>query len=173
MTIRLATPADEPGIQSVIRACYDEYGFTWDPSGYMADIYDLNTHYLGQGHQFYVAEYNGSVLGTAALTTFSRLPGHQGEAILHGGKVRVASSDCSLERLYVHPQHRRLGIGIALFEHILDAARSRGSTHLELWSDKKLTKAHALYGKYGAVTVGERICDDPDESPEWGMLVQL
>jgi len=173
MIIRSATRADEPGIQRAIRACYDEYEFSWDPDGYMADIYDLKAHYFDHGDGFFVAEAEGEILGSAALEVFVRVPGNPGDVTIVDGKVRVCAADCSLERLYVHPDHRRKGVGIALLVHVLGEARRLGKTNLELWSDKKLTKAHALYEKYGAINVGERICDDPDESPEWGMLIAL
>jgi len=172
-SIRPATQADSHSVVQVIQAVYDEYGFSWEAEGYNADLYDLKGHYLDRGHRFWVAENaNGRVLGTTALKTFNEIPGEDGWQQF-GGKIRVAGADCSLERLYVHPDARRIGMGIALFELVVDEAQRDRRKRMEIWSDKKLTKAHALYEKYGAVRVGERICDDPDESPEWGMRLDL
>ncbi|MBV6456964.1 MAG: hypothetical protein HONBIEJF_00069 [Fimbriimonadaceae bacterium] len=172
-SIRPASQADSPGVVSVIQAVYEEYGFSWEAEGYNADLYDIEGHYLAKGHRFWVAEDSeGVVQGTTALKTFPTIPGGDGPQN-HHGKVRIAGADCSLERLYVHPAARRVGMGIALFELVVEAARSDGCSRMEIWSDKKLTKAHALYEKYGAVRVAERICDDPDESPEWGMRLDL
>jgi hypothetical protein len=44
---------------------------------------------------------------------------------------------------------------------------------MEIWSDKRFAEAHALYRSLGAKLVGERICHDPEQSPEWGFLLDL
>jgi hypothetical protein len=44
---------------------------------------------------------------------------------------------------------------------------------MEMWSDKRFEDAHRLYQKLGAEVVGERICHDPDQSPEWGLLLPV
>jgi hypothetical protein len=44
---------------------------------------------------------------------------------------------------------------------------------MELWSDKRFEDAHRLYQKLGARVVGERICHDPDQSPEWGLAIDF
>jgi putative acetyltransferase len=172
VTIRLADNRDIVGIERVIRAVYEEYEFTWDAEGYHMDLYDIEEHYLGRGHPFYVAETYGRIVGTAALTTFARIPGEVG-TLTSGSKVRIAGTDCSLERLYVDPDERRMGIGSALLATVVAEAKSRGATAMEIWSDKKLKDAHRLYEKNGAKLVGDRICSDPDESPEWGMILSL
>ena len=92
---------------------------------------------------------------------------------MHQEKLRLAQADCSLERLYVRPEHRRSGIGRALFQTAIEEARSKSASLMEIWSDKRFQDAHRLYDRMGAVTVGERICDDPDHSPEWGLILEL
>jgi putative acetyltransferase len=171
--IRAAEAADAAKAVEVVRAVYDEYGFTWDEGDYHADLYDLKTHYLDAGHRFWIAEDGGRALGVVALEIFERIPGDAATSVLHGGKVRVGGADCSLERLYVRPDCRRGGVGTALFQTCLHAGRSLGRSLMEIWSDKRFEAAHRLYGRFNAVTVGERICDDPDESPEWGLAVKL
>ena len=52
-------------------------------------------------------------------------------------------------------------------------ARRRGFERLIGWSDKRFEEAHGLYAKVGMGRVGERICDDPDKSPEWGFALAL
>lgn len=169
--IRPATGADSLPAANVVRAVFDEYGFTWDAEDYCADLYDLQGHYLEAGSQFWVAEMEGQIVGTTALEVYEVLPGIVGEAIEFSGKIRAAGSDCSLERLYVHPQVRGRGLGKALLETSILGAKGRRA--MEIWSDKKLEKAHRLYGHYGAISIGDRICDDPDESPEWGFVIDL
>lgn len=174
MTIRLAAQDDEAAIQHVIRTVYDEYGFPWEPDGYHADLYDLKGYYLDPGDPFWVAEVDGKVVGTVALELFERMPG--APSTLHyppQGLPRIGGCDCSIERLYVHPEGRRLGVGFALTQTVINEARRQGRTQMEIWSDKKFEDAHRLYKRFGAVVVAERTCDDPDESPEWGLIISL
>jgi putative acetyltransferase len=173
-TLRSATPADTPGIVRVIRAVYDEYGFTWDPPGYHADLYDLQGHYLDRGHAFWVGEQeDGLIVGTIAMEFFDRLPGEPGSAVVIADTVRLCGCDCALERFYVHPTARRQGLGSALMEAVLQDTRERGRRCVEIWSDKRFVDAHRLYGRWGATAVSERICHDPDQSPEWGLILRL
>jgi putative acetyltransferase len=165
---------DSAAVCSVIKAVYDEYGFAWDPETYHADLYDLNAYYFDRGDLFWVAEIDGQIVGTVAFERFSQIPGEVGQlSNIEGALPRVGGCDCSLERLYVHPSARRMGVGTALVERVLAEARDHGHSYLEMWSDKRFGDAHRLYGRYGADVVAERICDDPDVSPEWGLIVRL
>lgn len=171
--MRLATADDVENVVSVIRPVYDEYNFTWDPAEYHADLYDLQAHYLDHGWPFWIMEIDGRAVGTVALTQHQSVPGELGTTIEVNDKVRVAGTDCELNRLYVHPDARRQGIGEELTKIVIDEAKRRGCRAMELWSDKRFGDAHRLYGRFGARVVGDRICDDPDVSPEWGLLIEL
>jgi GNAT superfamily N-acetyltransferase len=173
LVIRRATNADIPEVVRVIKAVYDEFGFPWEPEGYHRDLYDLERFYDAVGDAFFLAERDGVAVGTAAVEFFPRVAGAVGGVAERDGYVRVAGADCSLERLYVVQEARRGGVGSALVLHVMEAARQGGGTVMELWSDKKFGDAHRLYGRYGAVVVGERLCDDPDLSPEWGLALPL
>jgi putative acetyltransferase len=152
----------------VIKAVYDEYGFEWDPEGYHADLYDLDGYYTRRGDRFYVALQDGVVQGTGALELF---PAHPAE--FANPLPRIEGCDCSIERVYVHPEARRQGIGLAITQRVIQDARDLGRSKMESWSDKRFTEAHLLYQKMGAEVVAERICDDPEESPEWGLALRL
>ena len=161
------------GARETIRLVYEEYGFTWEPEGYHADLFDVRGQYLAEGHRFWVYVEGERVLGTGALETYPRLPGQMGETVEVEGKVRVAATDGSVERLYVHPEARRRGIATLLMKTVTETAQGDGLTALEVWSDKRFLSAHKLYEKLGAREVGERICDDPDVSPEWGLVLPV
>lgn len=173
MTLRLAVASDAPAIQGVIRTVYEEYGFSWDPEGYHADIYDLEGHYLQYGDRFWIAELDGAPVGCVGLEVFPPHPGELGTLIEVDGMLRAAGADSELCRLYVLPQARGRQLGRLLTETVLQAARAAGCRGLELWSDKALTHAHRLYESMGAERIGDRICNDPDEAPEWGMIFRL
>ena len=144
--IRRAVTADSPAAAAVVRTVYDEQGFTWDEAGYHADLADVEHSYAA----FFVAEQDGEIVGTAGLTERG-----------------------SLERLYVLPGARGSGLGSALLTAVADEARRRRHSQLEIWSDKLLVDAHRLYKRHGARLVAERVNDDPDESHEWGLVLDL
>lgn len=184
--IRPATQADAEAAAAVVHAVFDEYGFTWEAEGYHQDLYQLERHYLARGHRFWVAVLGeketgtengtvvGTVVGTVALERFpDPLPGAPGTAGIWEGQQRVGASDGSLDRLYVHPRARRLGIGRGLVQCLVQEAQRLGLSRIEIWSDKRYLEAHRLYAQVGAQQVGERICNDPDQSPEWGFQLIL
>jgi len=183
--IREATNSDVDGIVRVVKAVYDEYGFTWDAEEYHADLYDPDAYYGQRGDVFLVAESlgrgkskeeggrEGGILGVIGLCFHDRITGVAGVTVLVDGKIRAAGSDCSLERLYVHPEARRQGVGEALTREVVVRAKKARKSVMELWSDKRFGDAHRLYGRFGAMTIGDRICHDPDQSPEWGLVIVL
>lgn len=146
MEVRRAVAEDSPAVGAVVRAVYDEFGFTWDDAGYHADLRDVEASYAA----FFVAEANGRIVGTAGLTAAG-----------------------SLERLYVLSGSRGSGAGSALLRTVAEEARGRGHRRLEIWTDKRLEDAHRLYQRFGAWHFGERVNDDPDRSAECGYTLGL
>ena len=146
MTLRRAVAADSAAARAVVKAVFDEYGFTWEEHGYHADLQDVETSYAA----FFVVESDGRIVGTAGLTDAG-----------------------SLERLYVLPEARGSGAGSRLLGAVADEARRRGHRQLAIWFDKRFVDAHRLYERRGARVVGERVADDPDASHEWGLLLEL
>ena len=167
-TIRRATNNDINGIVDVIKSVYDEYGFGWHPESYHADLYDIESSYDAAGDIFYVAEVDGRIAGTAALELFPMI-----ENAFDGHLVRTVGCDCSVERLYVHPDFRRRGIARQLMDRVIADAKELGRSSMEVWSDKQFVEAHAFYKQIGARLVGDRLCDDPEQSPEYGLVLDL
>ena len=58
--------------------------------------------------------------------------------------------------LFVHPDHRRQGLGQQLLTRLLQSARSRGLAWATLEVSEKNTAALALYHKFGFETIGKR-----------------
>ena len=165
---------------AVVRGVFDEYAFTWEAEGYHGDLYDLRAHYFERGHSFFVAEVEAiegdveqRIIGTSALKLFETIPGFTGQTIQIEGRTRLCGTDCSLDRLYVLPSARRLGIGNALTQAVIEGAKESGRGLMEIWSDKRFVEAHRLYQRFGAETIAERVLDDPDMSPEWGLILRL
>ncbi|MGH3104311.1 MAG: GNAT family N-acetyltransferase [Gaiellaceae bacterium] len=157
MNVRRATSADRDAIAAVVRAVYEEYGFTWDESGYHADLADVDSAY----DAFWVADDGGGVVGTAGLDLSDTRIGS------------LRDCDCSLERLYVLARARGRGAGSALMRAVVAEASATGRSSLAIWSDKRFADAHRLYERLGARVVAERVHDDPDRSHEWGLVLHL
>jgi len=142
------------GPASVIEGVYREFGFTWEPDGYHADVVSPESHYVAPAAFFDVAVTDGAVVGTV------------------GGEATDGVAE--LKRLYLDRRFRGTGVGRALLERFVAWARSAGCRRAILWSDKRFVDAHRLYAKLGFATVGDRICPgDPDRSDEWGCALDL
>ncbi len=172
--VRMALEGEGASAADVVAEVYDEYGFTWEPEGYHRDLYQLGDTYLRTGGAFFLAidVVTARPVGTSALFRFDRLAAGEKVQIVDD-VTRIAGADCSLERLYVRKSARSVGLGRALLQRTIDFAAARGARCLEIWSDKRFREAHRLYERFGATAIGERICDDPDRSPEWGLKIQL
>lgn len=152
--IRPGRKEDSRAAAEVVRTVFAEYGFTWDEGGYHADLRDVEAGF----DAFWVAEAGDRIVGCAGLRR-------------RVGALRGAEG--SLERLYVLPEARGIGVGSALFGAVVEGARALGWRRLEIWSDKLFVDAHRLYERRGAVVVAERVNADPDESAEWGLVLEL
>jgi putative acetyltransferase len=153
-TIRPFKRGDEPGIQNVIKGVFDEYGFTWEPDGYNLDSVEVEKYYHRDGGGFWVMQLGDEIIGTVGLK-------------------KRSDYKCELYRLYLKKDQRGLGYGKELYQFAQKTAREMGFQEMEIWSDKRLEPAHAMYGKSGAISLGDRICNDPDNSEEWGFLLTL
>ena len=60
-----------------------------------------------------------------------------------------AALECYLAELYVVPDRRGKGLGRALMDAALDAARAEGATHMDLGTSEDDVAARALYESLG------------------------
>src|SRR5262245_20239052 len=60
-----------------------------------------------------------------------------------------AALECYLAELYVVPDRRGQGLGRALMEAALDAARAEGATHMDLGTSEDDVAARGLYESLG------------------------
>ena len=137
------------GVLALIGGVFAEYGLTFEPAGYDADLTRIPGSYFRAGGAFWVLEDDGHVVGTV-------------------GVAPLSGSEVEIKRVYLHPGLRGHGWGRALVEHALNWAAAQGHTHVRLWSDVKFTRSHVMYERLGFVRSGIRECDDLDQSREYG-----
>jgi len=68
--------------------------------------------------------------------------------------------ECYVAELYVQPEHRRHGLGLALMNAALEAARAKGADYVEVATSEDDTGARTLYERLGFVN-RERGPDGP------------
>jgi putative acetyltransferase len=136
------------GVLALIGGVFAEYGLTFDPAGYDADLTRVMGTYCRAGGAFWVLEDDGRVVGTV-------------------GVVALSPDEVEIKRVYLHASLRGQGWGRALVEHAMSWAAARGHTRVRLWSDVKFERSHVMYGRLGFVRTGLRDCDDVDRSREY------
>jgi putative acetyltransferase len=143
-TPREATNADAADIRELIAACLGEYELETDPQG-IEDLDDIEGGYFKRGGTFWViAEAGGKIVGSAGLYPIDR-------------------ETCELRKMYLSPDRRGHKLGIRLLVDLIGEARSLGFRTVRLETASAMTKAIALYRRYGfqpteEIPRGER-CD--------------
>lgn len=70
-----------------------------------------------------------------------------------------APSTWKLDKLYVHPDHQRKGVGQALLGRVTQQAHNAGAARLILRVNKHNAAALSAYAKYGFRIFGENVLD--------------
>ncbi|MCA9297714.1 MAG: GNAT family N-acetyltransferase [Phycisphaerales bacterium] len=143
---------DLPGVLDLIGRCYAEYGLVLDLDDECeAHLHDLGGTFRPDGEYWVIDD--GGVIATVALRM------HEGIG--------------ELKSLYVDPGRRRTGLGARLTRLVIDEARARGASTLELWSDTRFEAAHALYRSLGFEAGGTRHLHDSNDSWELAFRLDL
>lgn len=172
-TLRECELEDATGVASTVKEVFDEYGFTWEADGYNADLYDLSSYVTGSAGQFWVACSGSQIVGCGGIRWHELVSGPVGALQLLGDELRIGGTSAEVARMYVRPSARKFGIASAIMSEIVLSAKAHQIRGIEIWSDQRFVDAHRLYERFGAQQCGERICNDPDQSPEWGMVLEL
>jgi GNAT superfamily N-acetyltransferase len=117
-------------VEWVNARCISEYDISFDTG----EVLERTMAELDQFHppegRLLLAEYDSQIAGCACLR-------------------KIAEGIGEIKRMYVRPDHRGVGMGRALFEEILSAARQNGYSTIRLDSARFMKEAHALYRSAG------------------------
>jgi len=134
-TLRPVRDSDSRDLQELHGRCFAEYpGCVLDTEGEEPALLTPTTSF----EVMWVLEHEGHVVGCIAAKSHPEYdPPH-----------------AELKKLYVLPSHQGRGLARVLVETMESYARARGFTRVELWSDTRFTKAHAVYTHLGYAPTG-------------------
>lgn len=134
-TIRKVQPEDNMALAQVIRDVMLSYGLDRPGTAfYDAEISSMYESYQDKGKAYFVACIGDKVLGGAGI-----------------GPLAGEDECCSLNRMYLLPEARGLGLGQALLELCLEAAKEFGYHTCYAETLSEMTKAQRLYEANGFV----------------------
>lgn len=154
--IRPVVDGDAQDLYGLISICYADYpGCFVDPHADLPDLRAPSTSYARTDGAFWAVEDERGRVCACVAVDFPET----GTAELH--------------RLYVRPDQRGQGVGSRLVLQAEAHARSRGASHMILWSDTRFITAHRLYKRLGYVQEGQRQLTDISQSAEFGFEKRL
>lgn len=131
LRLRAAEDRDAQGLFGLLALCFADYpGCYVDPHDDLKDLLRPAAAY-GPDGRFWVVDDEAGAVAACVAVDFPR----DGVAELH--------------RLYVRPDRQGRGIATVLTRTAETEAARRGASIVELWSDGRFVRAHALYRKLG------------------------
>ena len=134
ISIRLIEQADNTALAMIIRNALTEFNANKPGTVYFDDSTDhLYELFQQQQGVYHVAVFNELVVG--------------GAGIIH--TTGLAADTCELVKLYLSPEVRGKGIGKALMERCIDAAKKAGYKKVYLETMPELISAIPMYEQFG------------------------
>ena len=122
------------------RAAFRDLNLAWIEAHFVVEardrreLDDPDAHILAHGGAIFMADDDGAIVGTCAL-------------------LAEPDGACELAKMAVHASARGRGVGRALGEAAVAAARARGAPRIDLLSNTVLGPALGLYRALGFVEV--------------------
>ena len=140
--IRPVAADDNAVLAGLLRDVMEEFGATGaGTSLHDPEMLDMASAYAGHGCAYFVIESAAGLAGGGGLGP------------LAGGEPGV----CELRKMYLRPEARGRGLGRAMLERCLDAARKLGYKRLYLETRQTMRQARRLYERNGFTPVGKPI----------------
>jgi len=127
LEIRPFQESDRYDVATLIREILEEHELMQDPGGLSSDLAKLSKRYEGEGAGFWVLLDDGNVIGTIALRPYGEYT-------------------AEIERFYLHPKRRGIGLGCGLMQFIEEQAKKKGYRRLFISCSKKFTNARKFLG---------------------------
>jgi putative acetyltransferase len=134
--IRAYREQDLEAVVLLVKSVLGEYGFAANVGGVEEDLRDVAITYERPRAGFWVAEIEGTIVGTVAIRPKDE-------------------QRCELKRLYVRSSARGRGVGRALYAHAEAFARAAGYQRIWLDSSRRFVEARRLYERNGFVLLEE------------------
>jgi ribosomal protein S18 acetylase RimI-like enzyme len=126
--------ADDGKRLEAVRKLFQEYasslGISLDFQNFDAELADRPGDYRPPAGRLLLAQWAGEPAGCVALR-------------------RIEGPICEMKRLYTRPGFRRLGIGRALCEAVIEEARRAGYERMRLDTLPSMEAARAMYLSFG------------------------
>ena len=136
LTIRTIQQGDNKTLAKIIRDTLKEFNANKPNTVYYDDRTDhLFEVFKAADSIYYVAEYNGEIMGGGGIYPTENLP----------------AGTCELVKLYISPAARGKGIGKVLLEKCILAAKQMGYKKIYLETMPELTIAIPMYEKLGFI----------------------
>ncbi len=134
LTIRTIEQDDNIALAKIIRNTLKEFNANKPNTVYFDDTTDhLFEVFKASKSIYYVAEYNGVIVGGSGIFPTANLP----------------DGTCELVKLYLSPIARGKGIGKVLMQKCIDAAKELGYKKIYLETMPELIIAIPMYEKFG------------------------
>lgn len=133
--IRPIEPKDNTALATIIRTALEEFNANKPGTVYFdATTDDLYNLFQSQEKaQYFVAEYNGEILGGAGIYPTEGLP----------------EGMCELVKMYLKKSARGKGLGKFLIDKCLQTAKQEGFSQVYIETMPELSKAVSVYEKFG------------------------
>ncbi|WP_013324748.1 GNAT family N-acetyltransferase [Gloeothece verrucosa] len=124
--------SDRTAAADVIREVLQEYGLPWQPEEADRDVIAVEAAYLAIGGEFWVVEFEGRIVGTAAYYPIER-----------GNKA------VEIRKMYLQPQVRGQGLGKYLLQQLEIIIGYKGYQEIWIETASVLKEAVQLYENNG------------------------
>ncbi len=136
--IRDWQPHDRTLAAELIQSVLTEYGLTAEPAAADHDVFQVEDAYWRTGGEFWVVEWQGRLVGTAAFYPVSR------------GQQAV-----EIRKMYLLPESRGQGLGTFLLQTLEQVISDRGFQQIWVETASRLKEAVKLYERSGyQITTG-------------------
>ena len=134
IVIRDIRASDNPYLAKIVKDTLAEFGANHPDTVYYDPTTDaLYELFQKKGAAYFVAEWNGEIVGGGGIYPTNGLP----------------EGTCELVKMYLLPPARGLGLGRTLIEKCLASAKDNGYKQVYLESMPELKQALKIYAKFG------------------------